>query len=127
MTTREVANRLVSLCREGKNSTAVDELYDENIKSIEATGGDPMPAVIEGLGKVKEKNQWWFDNHEVHGGEVLGPFFGHGGDNFCVNFMFDVTFKPKGERSKLEEVAWYKVENGKIVEERFYYDTPDVA
>jgi ketosteroid isomerase-like protein len=33
----------------------------------------------------------------------------------------DVTFKPTGERSKMDEVAIYTVADGRIIEERFYY------
>ena len=42
-------------------------------------------------------------------------------DAFAVIFRMDVTFKPTGARSKMDEVATYTVADGRIVEERFYY------
>ena len=43
MTTRDIANRLVSLCRQGNNQIAVDELYANDIVSMEVD--EPMKAV----------------------------------------------------------------------------------
>ena len=39
LTTQEVANRLVSLCREGKFVDAIQELYAPLVVSIEPDGG----------------------------------------------------------------------------------------
>ena len=38
MNTQEVANRLVELCRQGKNEDAINELYADNIISREPAG-----------------------------------------------------------------------------------------
>ena len=58
-------------------------------------------------------------NHEVHSVEVEGPLVA--GSHFSVVFRLDVTFKPEGKRFKMEEVAVYKVADGKIVYEEFFY------
>jgi len=42
-------------------------------------------------------------------------------DRFAALFEMDVTFEPTGERTQLREVALYTVENGKIVQEEFWY------
>lgn len=42
-------------------------------------------------------------------------------DAFAVIFRMDGTFKPSGERTKMDEVATCTVADGKTVEERFYY------
>ncbi len=116
MTTREIADRLVSLCREGKNHVAVNELYADHIVSLEAQ--EPMKET-NGIDGVRGKNTWWAENHEVHGGSVEGPFVN--GDQFVVRFNFDVTPKATGERTKLDEVGLYEVKDGKIVQETFLY------
>lgn len=54
MTTQDVANRLVELCREGKNDQAIDELYAETIVSHEPPGS-PVPHA-EGIEVVRQKN-----------------------------------------------------------------------
>jgi len=45
---------------------------------------------------------------------VAGPYF-------SVIFKLDVTFKPQSKRFTMEEVAVYKVVDGKIVYEEFFY------
>ena len=121
MSNLEIGNRLVSLCREGKFSEAMNELYSEKIVSIEAQDFENMPARAEGIDAVRAKGEWWEENHDVHGIDVQGPFCGHREDQFAVQFAMDVTNKPSGERSTLSEVALYTVSGGKIVQEEFLY------
>jgi len=117
---QEVGRRLVELCSKGEDSTAVDELYADDVVSIEAMGGDDMPARQEGIDAIRGKHQWWYDNHEVHSSKATGPFLGHRDDQFAVEFAVDVT--PKGgERMQMKEVALYTVADGKIVQEEFLY------
>ena len=71
---------------------------------------------------VPRKNQWWVDNHEVHGLEVDGPFVGD--SQFAVRFKMDVTAKASGQRMQMTEVGVYTVKNDKIVREEFYYNAP---
>ncbi len=117
----EIATRLVSLCNDGKGTEAVNTLYGDNIVSIEAQGSDEMPARMEGIEAIKGKNQWWYDNHEIHEMKATGPFLGHNPEQFSVLFDLDVTNKPSGQRMKMSEVALYTVKDGKIVQEEFQY------
>lgn len=121
MNSMEIGQKLVALCKQGKFEQATNELYSEKIVSIEAQDFDGMPARMEGIEAVRGKGQWWADNHEVHGVEVAGPFCGHRADQFAVHFNMDVTNKPSGERSQLNEVALYSVSGDKIVQEEFLY------
>lgn len=121
MSLRQVAARLVDLCRQGKNMDAVAELYDKDVVSVEAVEGGGMPREQRGIETITAKGQWWFDNHIIHGGEVSAPMF-HGDDRFACIMRYDVTFKPANQRMKMEEVAVYTVKNGKIVREEFFYD-----
>jgi ketosteroid isomerase-like protein len=38
-----------------------------------------------------------------------------------VKYDFDVTFKPDGRRFRMAEIGIYKVADGKIVHEEFFY------
>lgn len=119
MTTMEIANTLVALCREGRNAEALDTLFSDDAVSVEAgapPGGDPTST---GLAAIRAKGQWWFENHEVHSGEVTGPW--PHGNRFVVGFKYDVTMKQTGQRVVMDEVGLYTVENGKIVREEFFY------
>jgi len=121
MNAKEIGEKLVALCREGKNLECVNTYYADNVMSIEA--GDPPDGrrVAEGIEAVRGKNDWWVENHEVHSSSVHGPF-PHGDDRFAVRFEFDITNKPSGQRMQMEEIGVYTVADGKIVREEYFYD-----
>ena len=76
-----------------------------------------LDCLLKGRKAVEGKGQWWYANHEVHNVKVEGPYV-HG-DQFVVRFKMEVT--PKGKQPmNLDEVGLYTVQNGKIVEERFF-------
>src|SRR5579863_870886 len=120
MTTREVADKLVKHCSEGKFHEAL-EFYSPDIVSMEASAPPGQSRESKGLAAVKAKGEWWTANHEVHAVTVEGPLVA--GAHFAVVYKMDVTFKPKGRRFPMEEVAVYKVADGKIVHEEFFYTT----
>ena len=82
MTTKELADQLVALCRAGRNLEAVDTLLSADVVSVEARGDETMPAQMSGRDVIRGKNQWWIDNHKIHSTEVQGPF--PNGDRFAV-------------------------------------------
>ncbi len=119
MTTMEIANKLVALCREGKTDEAQRLLYADDAVSVEAgapPGDDPER---KGLAAIHAKSEWWYANHEVHGVTITGPW--PHGDRFIVGFKIDVTPKASGQRFQMEEMAHYTIRNGKIVREEFFY------
>lgn len=123
MTTKEVADQLVALCRAARNLEAVDTLLSADVVSVEATGNETMPAVMTGRDAVRGKTEWWIQNHVVHSAEARGPF--PHGDRFAV--VFDYVVTPKvgpmaGKKIRMEEVALYTVTDGKITREEFFYD-----
>lgn len=120
MSTTEVANGLVDLCRKGKYMEAVTKYYSDKIVSIESASAPGMPAEMKGIEAVKGKTQWWIDNHEVHSNQVNGPFVGE--KQFAVEFKIDTTQKGSGKRMQMDEMGLYTVEGGKIVHEHFFYN-----
>lgn len=119
MTTQEVANSLVKLCSEGKLEEAIPLLYSPDIVSVEAGAPPGQSREAKGLAAVKAKSEFWTKNHEIHTFVVEGPLVA--GSHFAVVFKMDVTFKPQSRRFQMEEVAVYKVADGKIVYEEFFY------
>ena len=117
MSTQEVANRLVSLCREGKVIEAGEELYGDNITSHES---EPSPnLLLKGKKDVRAKGNQFAEMIEAHhGGQISDPQVA--GDYFTVAWIMDVTMKGQ-DRSMMNEIAVYKVQDGKIVEEWFHY------
>jgi hypothetical protein len=119
MTTKEVANGLVALCREGKFMDAVVAYYGNDIVSVEAMAmGEHMPREVSGLENIKAKDEWWEANHEVHSVEASDPALS--GDEFIVKFVMDITNKQSGQRMTMEEFGVYWVKDGKIVREQFF-------
>jgi ketosteroid isomerase-like protein len=119
MTTQEVADKLVKLCSQGQFHEATDALYSPDIVSMEAGAPPGGSREAKGLAAVKAKGEWWAANHDVHSVAVEGPLVA--ASHFAVVFRLDVTFKPQSKRFKMEEVAVYKVADGKIVYEEFFY------
>lgn len=120
MTTQEIANRMVSLCREGKYEECYTELYSPNAVSIEPSGA--MIERAEGMEAIAAKGKAWNEMiEEFHGSSVGDPIVAD--DHFSCTMMIDCTMKGKG-RHKMDEICVYKVAEGKIVSEQFFYDIP---
>ena len=119
MTTQEVANTLVQLCSKGKFHEATKELYSNDIVSVEAMAPPGQSREMKGLDAVLKKGEHWVQNHEVHSSTVEGPLVA--GPFFAVTFKMDLTYKPESRRFQVEEVGLYKVADGKVVHEEFFY------
>jgi hypothetical protein len=119
--TAAVAEELVAFCRAGRNMDAINTLYSPEIVSVESMGNEQMPREMKGIDAIRQKNKWWSDNNEVHSANVDGPFVGE--DKFAVYYNYDITFKPTGKRTPMEEMALYTVKDGKVVREQFFYRT----
>jgi ketosteroid isomerase-like protein len=119
--TAAVAEELVAFCRAGRNMDAINTLYSPDIVSVESMGNEQMPREMKGIDAIRQKNKWWSENNEVHSANVDGPFVGE--DKFAVYYNYDITFKPTGQRTPMEEMALYTVRDGKVVREQFFYRT----
>ena len=119
MTTQEIGQRYVSLCQEGKFEACLDELFAKNAVSVEAAMPPGMDKTASGLDAIRAKGKGWGESHIVHRAEVTGPFPNE--DRFAVRFTFDVTDKPTGKRTTMDEVGLFTIEDGKITREEFFY------
>ena len=119
MTTRELADKFVQMCKEGKNFDVMKQLYHDDIVSVEAEVRKTGSHETSGKEAVIQKSAEWAAAHEIHGATVEGPFLL--GDEFGVVFEFDVTPKATGRRVSNREIALYTVADGLITREKFYY------
>lgn len=118
----EIGQALVEMVPLGRASEQefVAQYYSDGIISLEGQGSEEMPARLEGIDAIRGKHNWWYDNNEVHGTAVEGPYIGHRDDQFVVKFTLDHT--PKGgERAQMQEVALFTVKDDKIVQEEYLY------
>ena len=117
MSTEEVAQKVVELCRKQAWKEALDTLYAKDIVSVEASGMGGESPEKRGIDEVRGKTDWWVQNMEVHNVKVSGPFVAH--DRFVVQYDVDVTDKNSKKRMQMSEVGVYTVKDGKIVREEF--------
>lgn len=117
MTTREVADRFFELSEQGQFDVIVNELYGEDVKSIEPANSNWQN--VQGIDNVRGKAvQWQTMIEEMHGGYTNKPEVA--GNYFVCTMGMDVTMKGQPRR-KLDEVAVYEVRDGKIVLEQFFF------
>ena len=121
MNTEAIATRLVKLCREGKFEEAQRELYAADAVSIEPEGLPPGA-----LGNVKgeaaileKKRQFNAGVEQMHGITMSDPLIA--GNWFTAVLTLDATMKGRG-RANLKEICVYRVRDGKIAHEQFFYD-----
>lgn len=119
MNAMDIGKRLVALCNEGKNMDAVNELYSDDIVSVEAFDIPGMGRTAKGIDAIRGKHEWWYGAHDVHSASAEGPYL-HGDDQFIVKFTMDVTHKESGERFTGDELGVYSVADGKVAKEQFF-------
>ncbi len=121
MTTQEVANRLVELCRQGKYEQAVKELYSPEIVSVEPEG---MPnRIVKGLEGVAEKGAKFEAMLEkINSSFISDPIVAE--NFFSCTMLMNVQFKGAPVAADIDEVCVYTVNNGKIIKEEFFYTPP---
>ena len=118
MTTQEVANRLVELCREGKNEQAVKELYSPDIISIEPEGAPNR--IVKGIAGIAKKGEN-FQNmlEKVNSSVISNPIVAE--NFFSCAMLMNVQMKGVPTAVDMDEVCVYTVNKGKIVKEEFFY------
>jgi hypothetical protein len=117
MTTKETAERLVALCRQGQFETAHKELFATDAISIEPYATPAFPKETKGLNALLEKGDTFTAMIEqVHSVSVSDPLVA--GNAFACAMQLDVTIKGHGQMN-LAELCIYEVKDGKIISEQF--------
>jgi hypothetical protein len=118
LTTQEVAVRFEELARKEMWFEIQDELFAENVKSIDPPGS-PYFGYAEGKAAVRKKGKEWVEKiSELHGVYTTPPVVG--GNHFAVGRGMDITVEGFG-RVKIDEIMLYEVKDGQIVSEQFFY------
>jgi hypothetical protein len=118
MTTKEIADKLVSYCRQGKFEDAQKALFSADATSIEAEATPMGPKETKGLSAIIEKGRGFMAMIEkIHSMSVSDPIMAD--DSFACTMGLDATMKGRG-RSAITEVCVYVVKDGKIVSEQFH-------
>ena len=118
MTTQEIANRLVELCRKGDFASAQKDLFSDDAVSVEAHASPAFEKETKGLKAIHEKGEKWNSMvQEVHGITVSDPLVA--ANSFACTMRMDVTMK-EGGKMDMTELCAYEVKDGKVISEHFF-------
>lgn len=117
-TTKEVAARFNELAQQEKWFEIQDELFADNVKSIEPPTARHLHTA-EGKAAVRKKAEDWVKRIEAgHHFYTTEPVVA--GNYFAVGREMDFTVQGLG-RMQINELMLYEVKDGKIVVEQFFY------
>jgi len=114
-TIHQIADRLITLCREQKFVEAYRELFGEEAESI-----DPVYAIMppaRGLITLIEREKQFLAKAEIHSISLSEPIIS--GSYFTVKLNMSFTHADRGEVN-MEELCVYHVKGGKIVSQQFF-------
>jgi ketosteroid isomerase-like protein len=117
-TTHEVALRFNTLAQQEKWFEIQDELFADNVKSIDPSNS-PYFKNAEGKTAVRKKGEEFVKKIEAaHRRYTTEPVVA--GNHFAVGREVDITMQDSG-RIQINEIMLYEVKDGKIVLEQFFY------
>lgn len=117
MTTREVANRLVELCRKGQILESQQELFADDVTSHESVNSQIPPAIGKDAVMAKGKHFASLIT-EVRSSSFEDPIIA--GNYFSFVCKLDATLKGQGN-VVWDEICVFGVKDGKIISEQFFY------
>ena len=116
--TKDVATRFNELAQQEKWFEIQDELFAENVRSVEPVDS-PWFKYAEGKTPVRKKGEEWVSKiKEAHARYTTHPLIA--GNHFVVGRNVDITVDGFG-RISVDEIMLYEVRDGKIVMEQFFY------
>ena len=111
---QEITNRLTSLCEQHQFIEAYTELFADDAVSI-----DPIykNEPLTDLTNLVERERQFLAGAEIHEVKISLPVFA--GNFFCETISMVFTVSGQDKRT-VEELAVYKIANGKIVSQQFF-------
>jgi len=114
-----IACDFTALWRAGQFSAAGEKYWDDDVVSIEPRQlPDGTDAECRGIDAVRAKHLRWVSTHGIEDLSIDGPFVT--GDHFAL--FADMLIAHAGQRTPHSEIAVFIVRDGKIVEERYFYE-----
>jgi hypothetical protein len=118
MTTKEIATRFNELAQQEKWFEIQDELFADNVKSIDPPNS-PYMGYAEGKAAVRKKGEDFVKLiTDFHGASTTAPVIA--GNHFAVGREMDITAEGHG-RIQIKEIMLYEVKDGQIILEQFFY------
>jgi len=118
LTTQKVAARFNELAKQEKWFEIQDELFADNVKSIDPPNS-PYFSYAEGKAAVRKKGEDFVKRIEAaHRRHTTEPVIA--GNHFAVSREVDITVQGHG-RIQISEIMLYEVKDGEIISEQFFY------
>ena len=118
LTIEEVAARFHELAQQEKWFDIQDELFAENVRSVEPANS-PYMKNAEGKSAVRKKAEAFVSKvREGHHFHTTPPVIG--GNYFSVGRSQHMTVEGLG-KVEIDQIMLYEVKNGEIVLEQFFY------
>jgi len=117
-TTQQVVARFKELAQQEKWFEIQDELFSDNVKSIDPSDS-PYFGYAEGKAAVRKKGEDWVKRIKAADKRhTTAPIIA--GNHFAVGREIDITVQGFG-RIQINQVMLYEVNDGRIVSEQFFY------
>ena len=119
MSIKQQVNDLVSLVEQGRMIEAIEKYYDEDVAMQENLG-----APIVGLATNLERERAFYGSLrtlQFKAASILVE-----GNRAVINWVFDYT-AADGKQFHMDQIAVQTWRNGKLIHERFIYDTATLA
>ncbi len=118
LTTLEIASRFNELAQQEKWFEIQDELFADNVKSIEPANS-PYFKNAEGKDAIRKKGKDWVAKVEgVNKLSTTHPVVS--GNHFAVGREVDIIVQGFG-RIQINQIMLYEVNEGQVVLEQFFY------
>ena len=114
MSTQENVKQLIAMAVDGKFLEAIEKFYSDGA-SMQENNGPPRVGLTALLENERRALTYMSQLRTTAVSQVVE------GDRAAINWIFEFT-DPQGNRRRLEEIAYQLWREGKIVEERFFYD-----
>lgn len=118
-TTAEIAADFTALWLAGNFCAAGEKYWADDVVSIEPRDlPDGTSAVCRGIEAVRTRVLSWVATHGIEDLSIDGPLIT--GDHFAL--FADMLIVHAGRSKPHSRIAVFKVRDGRIVEERFFYE-----
>jgi ketosteroid isomerase-like protein len=119
MPTRGQVAKLVQYVEANQIMNALDELYDEHVSMQ-----DNLNPPVVGKAANRERERAFFGGITVHQNRALSVAVD--GDQAVIRWLFEFT-GGDGKRYRMDQLSHQHWKDGRIVKERFYYDSATIV
>ena len=117
----DVAHGYTAMLRLGQFEAAGERYWANGVTSVEpADLKIGIPAFVSGIEAAREKARFRFGTGRIDDLGIDGPFVT--GDQFALFLDILIIDPASGSAKPFTEIAIFTVCNGRIIEERFFYD-----